>query len=124
VSQWHGALPPIDVIYNGVEIPTTPATPYDREFDLIVSSGRLVPWKGFRALIDVVARSQSWRLVILGDGPDKSALEEKVRVTHAGGRVTLLGKSGSDARPFSFLIHAMKVCRTRSLKPVPQVHLS
>src|SRR3989338_5487636 len=42
-----------DVIYNGIEIPATIDTA--RRENLIVSSGRLVPWKGFKELVEVVA---------------------------------------------------------------------
>ena len=48
----------------------------------IVSVGRLVPWKGFRILIEVVAELRKdypeISLVIVGDGNDKAVLEAQV----------------------------------------------
>jgi glycosyltransferase involved in cell wall biosynthesis len=50
---------------------------------LLVSVARLTPWKGFRTLIDVVARRVAQgdvtTLVIGGDGPDRAALEQYAR---------------------------------------------
>jgi glycosyltransferase involved in cell wall biosynthesis len=47
---------------------------------MLVSIARLTSWKGFRTLIDVVARrmaqGDSTTLVIGGDGPDRAALEQ------------------------------------------------
>lgn len=46
----------------------------------IVSSGRLVPWKGFKVLIEIIADLKNdypdITLVIIGDGDEKDSLEE------------------------------------------------
>lgn len=80
----------IDVIYNGVEVPPRAST-QNRESDLIVTSGRLVPWKGFKELIQIVAGTP-WRLVILGDGPQRDELERQIKKNGASNRITLLGQ--------------------------------
>ncbi len=81
----------IDVIYNGVDVPTRTLS-RARELDLIVTSGRLVPWKGFGELIEIVGRKPEWRLVILGDGPQKNELKEQIQQTGTADRITLLGQ--------------------------------
>lgn len=65
----------ISVIYNGINTAKTKA---EREKDLIVSAGRLVPWKGFDTLIEIVKKHPEWRLAIIGDGPDKQRLESMI----------------------------------------------
>lgn len=91
VSGWVPLHRSPDVVYNGVDVGAVP-TGVLREYDLIVSSGRLVPWKGFDALIDVVARQPKWRLVILGDGPERAKLEEKIRAAKAEERIQIPGQ--------------------------------
>jgi glycosyltransferase involved in cell wall biosynthesis len=60
---------------------------------LLVSVGRLVPKKGFNDLIDAIALldGSEARLVIIGDGPGRSGLEEQAATTTPG-RVTFLGE--------------------------------
>ena len=97
IKQWSPAIKDIRVIYNGIEMAET--LPISREPSLIVSSGRLVPWKGFAELIDVVAKHPEWHLDILGDGPQYAELVDKVHATGAGGRIKLRGRvSHSEAR--------------------------
>jgi glycosyltransferase involved in cell wall biosynthesis len=49
---------------------------------IIISAGRLVPWKGFELLIEIIGDMagdiSGLKLVILGDGPDRQRLEKKV----------------------------------------------
>lgn len=45
----------------------------------IFSAGRLVPWKGFSLLIDILKDLPSnWELLIIGDGPERDRLNKKV----------------------------------------------
>ncbi len=44
----------------------------------LISAGRLVPWKGFDVLIDLMKDLPDWRLEIVGDGPERGALQLKV----------------------------------------------
>ncbi len=61
----------------------------------VVSAGRLVPWKGMRALIDVVHGLADSvldvRLKIIGDGPERARLQTHVQNMQAGSRVEFLG---------------------------------
>ncbi len=97
ISTWTSPVRKIDVVYNGIEIEETQARP--RQANLIVSSGRLVRWKGFADLIDVVVKHQDWRLDILGDGPQYEELRRKIRALGAEKRITLCGRvSQEEAR--------------------------
>ena len=60
---------------------------------LLVSVGRLVPKKGFSDLIEAIAvlDDPDGRLVIIGDGPGRSGLQEQA-ASAAPGRVTFLGE--------------------------------
>jgi len=80
----------LDVIYNGIDI-SGDNKEVGRQPHLIVSSGRLVPWKGFHELVDIVATHSDWRLDILGDGPLRAKLEEQVLKSNAGDRIVLRG---------------------------------
>ena len=70
------------VVYNGVQKEiegTLPEALSVRSHPRIVTVGRLVPWKGIFGLIDAVAIARdefpSVSLTIVGDGPDRAALE-------------------------------------------------
>jgi len=54
-----------------------------------LSIGRLVPWKGFRCLIEVLANVPNATLTIVGSGPDDALLTATAREHHVLDRVTL-----------------------------------
>lgn len=116
VKGWLKHPRPIDVIYNGVNlVQVRLAQPRQITLDnmnLIVTSGRLVPWKGFRELIQIVARS-SWRLVILGDGPDKEMLKQEISNNNANDRVQMLGQVSHDEAQAWFSRAAVFVLNSR-----------
>jgi glycosyltransferase involved in cell wall biosynthesis len=70
-------------------------TPYPIGSRLVLSVGRLVPQKGFDRLIaawGLLARSPAltaWRLVIVGDGPERTALERQIADAGLGERIEL-----------------------------------
>lgn len=74
----------VRVVYNGVELPDVHEK-VEAKHPLIVSVGRLVPWKGFSKLIDI-AKRRNWHLTIIGDGPLEKTLKEQ-----AANQVTFLG---------------------------------
>lgn len=102
VQGWGISGSKIKVIYNGVDF--KPADINQEEAkkkigiygDIILSAGRLVSWKGFRMLIKIMPRlseiSQLFRLVIVGDGPEKKVLESMVRNLGLERKVYLVGK--------------------------------
>ena len=104
-------------IYNGIEFPdlnddressrTKLGIPKDKV--VLVTSGRLVPWKGFFGLIDLVEKinkeSSNYVLYIIGDGPDKSALSAMIDSKNLGNNIKLCG-SVSRQTLFSYLVSA------------------
>jgi glycosyltransferase involved in cell wall biosynthesis len=59
----------------------------------LLSIGRLVPWKGFDALIETVKDlPEEIELLIIGDGPKKNRLEKKVKKAGLENRVRLIGR--------------------------------
>lgn len=61
----------------------------EREAGLILHVGRLVEKKGTAVLIDALARLSDARLVVIGDGPERSRLERQA--AGVGERVRFLG---------------------------------
>ncbi len=79
VSNWVKNSDQITVIYNGIDFSQT-LIRSDAGFQkTLVSVGRLVPWKGFLALVQMMKDLSDWKLVIVGEGPDELELKEKVR---------------------------------------------
>lgn len=84
VESWKVENGKATVIYNGAIIPEIGLKQVIRgvlrfQGRLVISVGRLVPWKGFEALIRVHARMvktlPDLRLMIVGNGPDREKLE-------------------------------------------------
>ncbi len=92
----------IIVIYNAF----TPINIVEEKYSLrirfkisettIFSAGRLVSWKGFETLVDVVKGLLKIKLYIAGDGPDYFKLKEKIKSLKLENRVFLLGKLKQD----------------------------
>lgn len=85
VALWGIDKKKITVIYNGIETEDVGLKQVIRGLlkfkgKLVISVGRLVPWKGFDALIRVHARLKArfpdLSLLIVGNGPEKERLEE------------------------------------------------
>ena len=69
--------------------------------NILLSVGRLVPWKGFRMLIKIMPQlleiNQFFRLVLVGEGPEKKILEAVTKNLGLEKKVYLVGKkSGSE----------------------------
>ncbi len=101
VGGWGVPRENIQVIYNGVKF--KPAD-LDKEEarkeigisgNIILSIGRLVPWKGFKMLIkmmpEIIKRDQFARLVIVGEGPDRKLLEMMIKNLGLEKKVYLVG---------------------------------
>ena len=73
---------------------TRPARRPDGVTDLLVACGRLVPQKNFPLLLRALARVRRRRaahLWLLGDGPDRAALEAQAQALDLGAHVSFLG---------------------------------
>jgi glycosyltransferase involved in cell wall biosynthesis len=80
VAQWNVGNVPIEVVYNGINTPTAISKEDARKAlgisgTVLVSVGRLVPWKGFAMLVGLMQKLAPVKLIILGEGPDRVALE-------------------------------------------------
>lgn len=102
VERWNVPSEKITVVYNDITIPLVPSRTSARarlsikEHALVLmSAGRLVPWKGFEMLIDlmsqVVERHPAATLYIAGDGPLHRFLLERVYAKGLERNIVLLG---------------------------------
>jgi glycosyltransferase involved in cell wall biosynthesis len=93
----YSALFPLDVVGSKEVI----RQQLSYEGVVIVSVGRLVPWKGFDTLIEAIAILKNdipdISLVIIGDGPLQNTLLTKIQECHVEGRVRLVGRLSKDA---------------------------
>ena len=106
VRGWGVSGDKIKVIYNGVDFKSANVTKEEAKKrigvfgDIILSAGRLVPWKGFRMLIKIMPQltevSQIFRLVIVGDGPDMANLKMMVKNMGFERKVFLVGRKSRD----------------------------
>ena len=102
VANWGVPEKKVHVIYNAFDPPDVQETKVDarRRLSLsgtvLVSAGRLVPWKGFVELADVVCRMSKdipeLRLYIIGEGPERARLEAHIQEIGAQQVVFLLGR--------------------------------
>jgi len=84
IAEWGISCEKINVIYNAVtleEIGVVPEVVMKLSRPLVVTSGRLVPWKGIDGVIDAVAliheKSVTAWLAIAGDGPECGTLQDR-----------------------------------------------
>ncbi len=102
VMLWGVREEKIKVIYNGFDAPklSEDKSMLRKKLGIsgytVLSIGRLVPWKGFEALIEMmpalVSQIPDAHLFIVGDGPDKKTLREKIVELRLEDRVSLVGK--------------------------------
>ncbi len=102
VQGWGVAQQKIHVIHNGVNISAVNLSKEEARKELsipgtmILSIGRLVPWKGFRMLIKLMPKlltiTQIFRLVIVGSGPDYDRLQTMIKNLRLERKVFLVGK--------------------------------
>lgn len=112
VTAWGVPDARIAVIYNGFNPPvfTKEKESLRKELGIegyaILSVGRLVPWKGFLMLIDLMPTLLKMipeaHLYIVGEGPDKKALLARIAERGVGGQVTLVGRA-SQEKLFSYV---------------------
>src|SRR5205807_2135455 len=91
-------------VYNGMDLTRFPAPNSEaviNQVPRIISIGRLVAFKGFEYLIDACAdlarRGLEFTCEIIGDGPLRGDLEERIRKLNLSDRVHLLGSLSQGA---------------------------
>lgn len=80
VAAWGIPREQIKVIYNAVlpeELGAVHEAIATLPRPLVVTAGRLVPWKHMEGVIDAVARTSGVSLAIIGDGPERAALAQR-----------------------------------------------
>ena len=99
VRRWGVPQSKISVIYNSVpEIgPVAPvSTPLTSRVKL-VTAGRLVSWKRIDSIIEAVARMVDVGLLICGDGPERTQLEQLARDLGVTDRIYFAGQRNRKA---------------------------
>ncbi len=100
-----GVEPPrIETLRNGVDTDFFAPVPQQEarrelgfpEGPLVVSVGNLAEEKGHDLVLDAAARIPGLQTVIVGAGPQRSALESRVRTLGIGDRTTFLGNLPQD----------------------------
>ena len=77
----------------------SPATAHMGDRHILLAVGRLVKLKGFDRLLEaftpLAGKYEDWDLAILGEGPERRALESQVLAAELDGRVVLPGRAGN-----------------------------
>jgi len=101
IVNWGIQSEKIKVIYNGIEINESEVHKVHKvESRVMLSVGRLVPWKGFKVLIemmpDILQEIPEVKLVIVGSGLQKEELEQTIKKLNLGNKVVLAGQLSRD----------------------------
>lgn len=123
--------PPHVCVYNIVDDPASRAKlleplddPWfvDKEMPVVVAAGMLAPWKGFEELLTAFGllrdRGRKVRLVILGEGPDRSKLETQIVTLGLGDKVRLPGHT---ANPLKYFAQADVFALSSRVEGMPNV---
>ena len=105
VHGWGIAPEKIHVVANAVDLVVEPLSKEEARTALgihgkiILSAGRLVPWKGFRMLIKLMPKllklNPFSRLIIVGEGPDREHLTAMIKNLNLQQKVFMAGKKTS-----------------------------
>lgn len=106
VMGWGIQEGKISVVYNAVDFKKSYLLKEEARKkigipgNIILSVGRLVPWKGFRMLIKIMPKlleiNQFFRLAIVGDGPERKNLEQMVKNMGLDKKVYIIGKKSKE----------------------------
>ena len=105
-AGWGVSESKIKIIYNGADFKSSGLSKEEARNkigihgNIILSVGRLMPWKGFRMLIKIMPQllnlNQFARLVIAGDGPDGEPLNSIVKNMNLDKKVYMVGKKSKE----------------------------
>lgn len=120
---WEIPESKVNVIYNAAEgsfLPEISEKGIKQKIgidgDIILSVGRLVPWKGFGVLIemmlDLLKENSNFQLVIVGDGPERERLKFKVKGLNLENKVKFLGSIDHSQIPLYFQASKLFVLNT------------
>ncbi|MDB5244617.1 MAG: hypothetical protein JWN18_487 [Parcubacteria group bacterium] len=87
ITTWGVDANKIDVIYNAVPVEEAGVVPEKVEIlprPLVVTAGRLVPWKHIEGVIDAVDNTSGVSLAIVGSGSEHDALQIRAKEKLAG----------------------------------------
>jgi glycosyltransferase involved in cell wall biosynthesis len=90
VAAGWGLGVPIEVLVNPAPPPQA-VVPESFEASTFVYVGRLASQKGLPVALEALAEVGEGRLLVIGDGPERGALEQLVQKLSLGDRVTLAG---------------------------------
>ncbi len=113
ISGWGVDKDKINVVYNAVskmtEIKVSRKEAQDKigiKGDILLSAGRLVPWKGFDALVGIIPflikKNKNIKLIIIGGGNYKETLERKINQLGLKESVFLTGQVERNKLPLYF----------------------
>lgn len=99
VVGWGVSERRVKVIYNAVGSMPNTAVFQLPSFDgyTVVTVARLVPWKGIDGLIRVISRLSKARLLVIGDGPERTGLEQLAVDLRVDDRVSFVGRVPKDS---------------------------
>ena len=107
IEMWGVASSRINVIYSQPEVAQIPVERSEarkklgihEDQKIILSAGRLVPWKGFEAVIEAVSLLNTrlnlvtrFNLVLAGSGPHEEVLLKTIENNNAKGYVRMIGQ--------------------------------
>jgi glycosyltransferase involved in cell wall biosynthesis len=128
VRNWVKNKNKVVTIYNGIDLPknadlrikcesadcgykenqqsaSSAYHSHNQHHRTMVSVGRLVPWKGFNFLIELMKDLPGWKLTIVGDGPEMENLQLLITNYQLQNRVELAG-AVSREKVLSYLSNA------------------
>ena len=103
ISKWDVEKEKTQVVYNALKYLFASEVSKEQAQDkinikgnIILSIGRLCPWKGFKTLIDIMPdllkQNPNFKLVIVGEGQEKQNLENKIKELKIENSVKLTGR--------------------------------
>lgn len=115
-------LPNLTVDEQALRVPREPPDVWldgDRRVPVIVAVARLDPIKGLDVLLEAVARlltQRAVRLLVVGEGPLRGALEDRIAALGLAPAVRLVGHHDD---PVAFLQHADLFCLASTVEGMP-----